>query len=85
MLPRIKLVAKTCSAMDSAGSCIIECLQISLSFHKPGFYGAMNFTGDMLAWSFTNKTWPAANREVWRIVRFTGDVGSEEWQFSVSC
>lgn len=83
-LPNMDLVDRMCVATDQSGSCVSERLQISLSFPKFGFYGAMNFTGDMLGWSFTNKTWPAKVSQTERIVRFTGGEGSETWRIWVS-
>lgn len=62
-----------------------ERLQISLSFPSFGFYGALNLTGDMTAWSFTDKTWPIEGAKAERMVRFTGAKGSETWRFWVSC
>ena len=57
---------------------------MQLRLPAPAFYGAMNFSGDLRAWSFTNMTWPDQTHELSRIVRFAGSEGSELWSFWVA-
>ena len=56
---------------------------MQLAMPAPAYYGAMNVSGDLRAWSFTNFTWPDHTMEVSRMVRFAGSEGSEEWNFWV--
>lgn len=84
-LPHIDLINNVCVNTSQSGSCGARRLHISLSFPRPGFYGAMNVTGDMLAWSLTNRTWPADGKKAERIARFTGADGSNSWSIWVSC
>lgn len=84
-LPSIDPIDSACVNKTQSGSCGVERLHIILSFPRPGFYGAMNVTGDMLAWSLTNKTWPAGGKKAERIARFTGADGSNSWNIWVGC
>ncbi|CAL8467649.1 g7187 [Coccomyxa elongata] len=82
-LPHIDLINNVCVNTSQSGSCGAQRLHISLSFPRPGFYGALNVTGDMLAWSLTNRTWPAHGNKAERIARFTGADGSNSWSIWV--
>ena len=57
---------------------------MQLSMPAPAFYGAMNFSGDLQKWSFTDFEWPDQAEEVSRMVRFAGSDGSEVWTFWVT-
>lgn len=57
---------------------------MQLAMPAPAYYGAMNVTGDLRAWSFTDVTWPDQGMEVSRMVRFAGSEGSERWKFWVT-
>ena len=57
---------------------------MQLAMPAPAFYGAMNFSGDLRGWSFTDLEWPDQAEEVSRMVRFAGSDGSEVWSFWVT-
>ncbi len=83
-VPFLQTVAQGCMDVDSGvAACGRHRLHMQLRLPAPGFYGAMNFSGDLRAWSFTNMTWPNQTREVSRIVRFAGSEGSGLWSFWV--
>ena len=61
-----------------------ERISVRIDLPRPGFYGAMNISGNGLAWSFTDKTWPASSAGMERVVRYVGAQGSERRSFWVS-
>jgi len=82
--PVLYLFSRGCIGVDSpGGACSRHRLHMQLRMPAPAFYGAMNFSGDLRAWSFTDFTWPDQEHEVSRIVRFAGSDGSELWNFWV--
>jgi hypothetical protein len=81
--PSLGLKSKEC-VRSNAGSCLVDRLHMAMTFPRSGFYGALNVTGNLLAWSFSPKTWPPGTDGVERVVRFAGAQGSEQWGFWVS-
>ena len=82
--PVLDLFSRGCIGAESpGGACSRHRLHMQLRMPAPAFYGAMNFSGDLRAWSFTDFTWPDQEHEVSRIVRFAGSDGSELWNFWV--
>ncbi|KAK9839270.1 hypothetical protein WJX81_004900 [Elliptochloris bilobata] len=61
-------------------------LRLRLQLPDSGWFGALNFTGDIRDWSWTTHFrsggWRQRERS-WRVVRFAGDAGSERWDFWV--
>ena len=83
--PRVSLLSQGCTGSEGQGAaCSRRRLQIQLVMPAPAFYGAMNISGDLRAWSFTDFVWPDQAGEVFRMVRFAGSEGSELWSFWVT-
>ena len=84
-LPKLERISQECVEEASRGNaCPRQRLHLQLSTPAPAFYGAMNISGDLRAWSFTGKVWPGQAGQVSSIVRFAGSGGSERRNFWVS-
>ena len=83
-LPSMELASKECRDLNThSKACGRQRLHMQLHLPAPAFYGAMNFSGDLRAWSFTDIRWPDQADKVSRVVRFAGSDGSEMWNFWV--
>ena len=83
-LPKLECISQECiEAASSSNACLQLRLHMQLSTPVPAFYGAMNISGDLRAWSFTGKVWPDQAGQVSSIVRFAGSAGSEQRNFWV--
>ena len=84
-LPVLKLLSQGCKGSEGQGvACSRRRVHMRLVMPAPAFYGALNVSGALRAWSFTDFTWPDQAGEVSRMVRFAGSEGSELWSFWVT-
>lgn len=61
-------------------------LHLRLQLPGAGWFGALNFTGSLHDWSWTQHYRSGGRRERgpgWRVVRFAGNADSERWDFWV--